>query len=169
MIYPLLALIVFAMAIILHLYFCRHHPQQGLQAKVFLLISTVGLLMTGLIFLCLNRTMSPLSWWGMPLLVSSLLMYLLLVPTYLVFYVTTQLMSPSKKILQIVDQAQGASYEQILNRLEQERFIETRLEELEHSGCIKKEHGRFILTGHGLKIARVLGLYQCFLGRDIGG
>ncbi len=99
---------------------------------------------------------------------TAVVIYVLLVPAYLVFYVSTELMSPSKKILQIIA-AGPCAYSDIFKALERENFIMLRLEELEHSGCLSRQKDRYCLTVSGQAIANMLGLYQLLLGREVGG
>ena len=166
-----LMLFFFAASVIAHVYYCRKTRQAGLHAKAF-----VG---GSLVFLCVYVALvmglsgwgieNPHSAWGAPLMITASLIYILLVPIYLCFYVLTQLTSPSKRILVAVSGQEGVSYNALLAQLQQEDFIATRLNDLLASGCVLLREGRYVLTPEGQKIAMVLQVMQALLGRDAGG
>jgi predicted transcriptional regulator len=103
-----------------------------------------------------------------PLVLTAAVIYMLLAAVYMIVYVSTELMSPSKKILQVIAQGQSR-YADIYKALERENFIMLRLEELEHSGCLCRRGEHYQLTASGKGIADVLKFYQCVLGREAGG
>lgn len=130
-----------------------------LRAKLFITVASGHLI----IFIALAIILK------LPMVLTSVVIYILLIPVYLIFYVCTELVSPSKRILQIIASSNEANYTQVFKALEQENFIMLRLEELEQSGCLKRSDNRFELTASGRKIASILDVYQRLLGRDIGG
>lgn len=154
-----LSLVFFALAVVLHLFLCRQSKVKNLKAKLFMILGLGNLaLFIAVAVGC-----------RMPLVLTASAVYVLLLPVYLVFYCSTELMSPSKKILQTVQAAGQADYEAILKALERENFIMLRLEELEQSGCISRQGERYMLTPAGQAVARGLACYQIFLGREMGG
>lgn len=159
MITLLISLFFLGLAIMAHLVICRLSPNKALKAKLFVSIAIVGL--AAVIGLGVG--------FSLPLLLTSCLIYILLVPVYLIFYVSTELMSPSKRIMQVIGEQPGISYKALLQALEQERFITTRLEELVSSGCVSVREGKYSLTMSGQGIARFLDFYQLALGREVGG
>ncbi len=155
----LLGLFFFVLAMTIHLVLCRLDPQKTLKTKLFMIIA----IQNWVAFLIVASFLHwPFKW-------SCAAIYLLLIPVYLVFYVITELVSPSKRVLQIVAASDGAAYAQILKGLEQEDFIMTRLEELVQSGCAQEHNGRYWLTASGRAIAGCLAFYQKLLGREMGG
>lgn len=104
-----------------------------------------------------------------PLALTATIIYMLLIPNYLVLYVSTELVSPSKRILRIVSNKTQTDYHAILATLEKEDFIGTRLHELCQSGCVRDAGGTYHLTPSGRTIAVFLKIYQYLLGREIGG
>ncbi len=158
----LLALVSFILSIVLHIVYCRKAPLGTLHAKAFIIIAIANGLAMGISFLFLP----PLS---QSLPCTAVLLYLLAIPSYLIFYVTTLLVSPSKRILQLIQSGDGASYEMLATALGEENFIALRLEELCASGCVRRVEETFILTASGKNIARILGAYRKILGRGPGG
>jgi hypothetical protein len=145
-------------SILIHLILCRKDNDKSLKAKLFVQITLTAL---GL-FLAIGFGAR------LPYILTSAVIYVLLVPVYLIFYVSTELYSPSKRILHAVGM-EGAAYSKIFKELEQENFIMTRLEELEQSGCLTRKYDRYALSKSGWSIAKVLYYYQKLLGREIGG
>ena len=151
--------LLFFCAIVVHIILCRASSDKNLKSKLFLQISLsfLVLFIVLVIYFCL------------PFLWSCVVIYILLIPAYLVVYVTTVLVSPSKKILMSLSGSSGLSYEGILVSLQKENLISSRLEELVQSGCVVLIEGRFQLTPTGKSLATFLDLYGRILGRGVGG
>ena len=166
-----LAIFLFAASVLVHLLYCRNTNSRGLHAKAFILIAMAGLLTYFLSTIAIAKTagFDPRSLIGMPLELSSGILFILLIPIYLCFYVLTQLMSPSKKILLTVAKGGAISYADILASIEEENFIKTRLDDLLTCGCVGQVDGRYVLTAEGRKIAAILNAMQALLGRKPGG
>ncbi len=154
-----LSLAFFAFSVLLHLCICRRSKVKDLKAKLFIIIGLAALAV--FIFIA--------AWGRMPLAVTAAVLYIFLLPVYLTFYCSTELMSHSKRILQAVQESGEADYNGIFKVLEQENFIIKRLEELEQGGCVRRDGDRYILTPAGQAVARGLAFYQIFLGRNMGG
>lgn len=171
MAYILFAFALFCASVAVHIVYCRRTKTPGLQARPFLVISFffIAVYAAGVYFTGQGHALSPDSFWGLPFKLASALIFILLVPTYLMFYALTQLMSPSKKILMSIHRRGSLSYKDILAHIEEEDFINTRLNDLCTSGCAVKVNGRYFLTPEGQKIATALDLTQRLLGRGIGG
>lgn len=171
MFYIVFALFLFIASVTVHIFFCRNNSKSGLHAKMFIF--------TAVIFLCIYTAgayaagqgsfLDHGSMWGIPLKITAGLIFALLVPIYLSFYVLTQLMSPSKKILLSLSRRGDLSYEDILLCVEEEDFIGTRLSDLCTSGCVRQAQGRYALSPSGQKLAAVLDIMQRILGRGVGG
>ena len=158
----LIASTFFILSVMIHIGYCRKASFAGLQAKAFILTA----LANGAVMIICFLFLKPSS---MDLPYTAVLLYVLATPVYLIFYVSTFLVSPSKNILRVVQDDQGATYEMILQALERENFIFLRLGELQDSGCVGRSEVKFVLTPSGRNIARILRIYQKVLGRAPGG
>jgi hypothetical protein len=154
-----LAFLFFAADVIVHALYCRRQKRGELYAKFFIILSLMSFV---LLAYFLSGISSDYKW-------CSILIFVLLVPVYLIFYVSTVLLSPSKKILQILESVPDADYELILSGLEKEDLISLRLKELADSGCVFVCEGRYQLTFAGQQTARVLKFCERMIGRPIGG
>ncbi len=171
MFYIVFVILLFIVSVTVHMFFCRGTSKPGLHAKAFCLIAGI---LGGLYAVCVfalqpANMLDPTSLWGLPFKITAGIIFLLMVPVYLCFYVLTGLTSPSKRILLTVSQRQEASYDEILAGVQKEDFITTRLSDLCASGCVAQVGERYILTSEGRKIAVVLDFMQFVLGRDVGG
>lgn len=155
----LLVILLFFFSVIIHINCCRNSSKQGLKSKLFLQISAISLL----VFIII------VNYFSLPLLWTCSIVFLMLIPAYLVVYVTTELVSPSKKILMSVSAEGGLTYDQIVQYLEKESLLSSRLEELVQSGCVALNGDRFVLTGSGKALAEFLDIYGKILGRGVGG
>jgi len=171
MFYIFLIVLLFIASVLAHVCYCRQARKPGLQAKAFIFISFIALV----VYIILVRTplmtsgLDPSSWWGLPFRITAGIIFILLAPIYLCFYVLTQLTSPSKKILLAISQRGQLSYGDIVASVRKEDFIMTRLNDLCASGCVKQIDGRYVLTSEGQKIAATLSFMQLILGRNTGG
>ena len=153
----------------MHVLYCRRHLKSGLQARVFVQIASFLIVVYAISAFFLQGwcSLDAHSLWGLPLQISAGLIFVLLVPVYLTFYVLTQLQSPSKKILLTVAQHEYLSYEDIVRCVQEEDFINTRLNDLLTSGCVQRIENRYRLTKSGKKIALMLNIMQAVLCRWI--
>ena len=171
MVYIFFVLFLFVASVTAHIYFCRNTHKPGLHAKAFIVTATIalGLYTLAVIMPITASLFDPRSLWGMPFKFTAGIVFILLVPIYLCFYVLTQLQSPSKIILLAVSQAGEASYDDIVSSVQAQDFIMTRLNDLCISGCVQEMNGRYVLTSEGRKIAGILDFMQLVLGRKAGG
>lgn len=154
-----LALLFFIASVATHLIFCRNSSSKSLKGKLFIQISILLLLIyIGIAFIL-----------KLPLIISCSAIYILLIPAYMVVYVTTELVSPSKKILQSLAASQGLTRQEIIAYLEKENLIQSRLDELVQSGCIMKKDEYYVLTANGSMLASFLRMFGLILGRGVGG
>ncbi|MBL8012683.1 MAG: hypothetical protein JNN05_02435, partial [Candidatus Omnitrophica bacterium] len=102
----LIMLFFFLDAVVIHLIVCRKHRGPGLLLMPFVGIALVNLCLMGVVFWFFGNTFSsePVSLWNVRMPSSAVGMYILLIPAYLVFYFSTQQMSPTKKILLLLSQ-----------------------------------------------------------------
>lgn len=171
MFYIVFVILLFIALVGAHIFFCRKTTKPGLQAKAFILMAMIflGIYAVGVKTPLITSLLDPHSLWGFPFRITAGVIFVLLVPVYLIFYVLTQQMSPSKKILLTIAQRGEASLPDILASVEDEDFITNRLSDLCMSGCVRFAEGRYTLSALGQKIAVVLNIMQHILGRDIGG
>ena len=171
MFYIMCVTLLFLCSVVAHIFFCRHTKQAGLHAKAFIFIAlfTLGVYILGAWAARNVIWLDPHSLWGAPFQITAGIIFILLIPIYLCFYVLTQLMSPSKKILMSIFQKGERSYTDILAAVEEEKFITTRLDDLCASRCVLQVNGRYFLTGEGQKIVFILNFMQMLLGRNAGG
>ena len=172
MAYVLFSLFLFCASVAAHIFFCRRASKPGLQAKTYILIFIffAGVYVLGVFLAGQAQLLDPHSLWGLPFQITAGLISVLLAPVYVSFYALTQLMSPSKKILLSVSRHGSLSHQDILAAIEEEDFINTRLNDLIASGCVSRTGGGgYVLTPSGRNIAVVLNVMQRFLGRGMGG
>ena len=171
MFYIVFAWGLFIASVIAHILFCRRTNKSGLQAKAYVFIGFVFLIIYtgGVLALQSLGMLDAHSLWGAPFKLTAGIIFVLLVPVYLCFYVLTQLTSPSKKILWAISQRKELSHSDIVACVQKEDFITTRLNDLCASGCVTQKDGRYALSSEGQKIAMVLDVMQRILGRPIGG
>ncbi len=171
MFYIVFAVALFIASVITHIFFCRRVVKTGLHAKAFIFTAIIffGVYALSVLALWHSPVLDPRSLWGLPFRITAGLIFLLLVPVYLCFYVLTQLTSPSKKILLSISQRGALSRADILAGIQEEHFIMTRLNDLCASGCVARTNDKHSLTSEGQKIAAILNLMQSILGRNVGG
>ena len=155
------AFVFFVLSVVFHILYCHRTPAGTLQAKAFIMTALANGLVMSVVFLFF-----PLDK-GLPC--TAILLYVLSIPAYLIIYVSTLLVSPSKGILLMIQSGRGASYDMLLESVARENFITLRLGELQDSGCVQRLGESFVLTASGKGIARILGVYQRILGRGPGG
>ncbi len=158
----LFAIGLFALSVIVHILYCRRLVQRKLHIKAYSYIAFIFLSVYVLGVLILRHE-------GLPFPMTAGVIFVLLIPTYLIFYILTQFISPSQKILSVLAHRQKLSYADIVACVEKEGFITTRLDDLCASGCVVQIKGGYLLSPSGKRIAAVLNLMQHVFGRGIGG
>lgn len=167
----LVMLFFFLDAVFIHLVLCRKHTGEGLLLKPFIGVALVNLCLMGGCFWFFDHYFSsdPVSFWNVRLYASATLIYLLLIPTYLVFYFSTQQMSPTKKILLLLAQNKSMTQDDLLPHFSDEEFVLPRIKELIAIGCMVEHGGWYVLSPTGIQMANVYKMYQSVLGRKMGG
>jgi hypothetical protein len=170
MIYLAAAITFFIISVIIHIRLCRSNVSNQLLAKAFCSIAMVNLVVCAIAFAVLEKSF-PYNGclWFLPLMWTSLFMYVLLVPVYLVFYVSTELMSPTKKILLYIQTHGHASDEDLSKIFTDEDLIRPRLNDLVSTACVRNKDGLYSLLPAGQQISKALNCYQIILGRGMGG
>ncbi len=160
----ILAVVIFLSVVFCHLVICRYRDREKLYVREFLMLALFGLAVSiaGSIYLPKAIVIGP------RLIITSVIFYILLIPTYLCFYVLTLLVSPSKKILSVL--ARGPlTKADIHGELEVEQFVQSRLADLLSSGLVTDHQGRLQLTAQGKAYCFIAQLFQSFIGRGQGG
>ncbi len=168
MLYILVALFLFFDAVAIHIVVCRNAKEEGLFLKIFFVIALVNLLICWMIFYLFLIKHAALSIWFIPLSLTSTVIYLLLIPTYLVFYFSTQQLSPSKKIMLLLLE-RDQSLAEMQATFKDEDLIMPRIRDLLATKCIVDQQGKYVLTNSGVLMAGVYAFYQGILGRKKGG
>jgi hypothetical protein len=167
MLYILLIILFFMAAVAAHVLFCRRTTKPGLHAKAFIMIAFFFLGVFSVLAAALP--LDPHSLWGLPFKITAGVIFMSLIPIYLSFYVLTQLISPSQKILLTIAAKGELSRPEILAILEKEDFINTRLHDLCASGCVTQTGDLYVLSPPGQGIVLILNLMQGAFGRRGGG
>jgi len=167
----LTAIVLFFAAVMAHIFYCRKSPLAGLHAKAFGIIAIIflGVYIGIILMVDHSQILGSQGLWVLPFRITAGVIYILLVPVYLIFYTLTQQTSPSKKILLSISEQGEMTLSDIMAVAEEQDFIAIRLEDLCLSGCVKVVEGRYILSASGQKIATVLNIMEHLLGRGIGG
>ena len=168
MVYVILSLGTFFTVVFLHILWCRLNKAPGLRTLSYYVLSACGFL--GLIFWNFMFTQEhPLSLWTIPLKISTWILYLFLILLYLAFYYGIIINSPSQTILQLLKKHGSLDYLSLYQYFEKSYFIESRLEALVNSRCVKFDGKNYFLKAIGTKIGSILELYQKLIGRAMGG
>ena len=167
-----ISLFLFCMAVGGHMAWCRQRRASRLHIGPFVYMAFFGLLLQICVLFLVKKLPSeeyPVNFWTLPLKASSLLLYLLLIPTYLAFYFNTQVESPTQKILRLLQKNKQSSTEDLENAITDAEIIIPRVRDLAGTGFLAFDGKVYRLTPRGIILARFLNLYQTVLGREIGG
>lgn len=155
----LLSISLFASVVILHAKVCRSKPCNNLYAKDFIIIASCC-------WLLLLYALTHIHVEGGRFILSALVLYILLIPVYLIVYVSMVLISPSKSLLFLLNNEKGLTLEELMNGFKGDALIDSRFEELLASGCMIEKSGKYVLTFNGQMIFQVLMAYQWLSGRQ---
>lgn len=155
----LIYIFAFICTVFIHALYCRRQQSHQLYARSYLIIAAVvGVIAISLINVLHLDEFS----------LSGLLLYILCIPSYLVVYVTTQLESPSRKILETLTERPCTKSDIVLS-LKQAQFIQSRLQQMCDAGLVNKVQSTYQLTQSGQQLALFYVCYQKILGRELGG
>ena len=171
MLYLLTAVFCFLISIIMHISWCRLRKDCRLHLLSFFLFNAAGLILSARLgyFICQQEIGPHQTFWFLPLQGSSIVLFVLLVPFYLVFYYSTVLESPSREILFLVKDKPGISDQEIFKRITNDRFVTPRISALLSSGCVFIKDNRYYLKPGIYWMMRVLNIMQNIYGRRISG
>src|SRR3989338_405407 len=104
--------ILLFLSMALHVFWCRltRHSEQIFSFCLIALFVFGTYLLTAQYP---HETMSSLNAWNIPLRLSSIVLYFLLIPIYLIFYFGIKVESPSKRILLLLKARESLSYEDL--------------------------------------------------------
>lgn len=166
------SLIVFVLSILLHILWCRFKRGQSLRAASFLTIAFAGLFFYILILkfpMKIPDVFGGTDIWSMPLQFTAITMYIALVPLYLLFYYAIIIDSPSRFILNVLQKKEKVLYQEIINSMDGNYFITSRLNALIRHGYVEFNGNVYRLSSRGLRVAKILKLYEKISGRAMGG
>ena len=171
MVYLILSFGSFLLAVIFHCVWCRFKKSSELQVLPFFLLAALNL---AVYVFVVRIFLKPLfngtqSLWNMPLEITSITFFILLVPFYTIFYYSVNIDSPSRTILFSLEQNKGLSLEQLREHVTNNKFIMSRLKDLVESRSVFFDGKKYRLSAHMIIIGRLLNLCQIFTGRTIGG
>ncbi len=163
----LLAMGLFVVSVIIHLVWCRCFPSKDLHVLAYFLISML-LAMGGVFayFWLGGETRLDTAGW-LPMTAS--LLYILLLPTYAVFYFSTKVESPSKRIIVFLRDKGPSSFLQLNAMMKDEEIIQPRIHDLVATGFIAADAQGYRLLPKGKSMARVLRVYEQLCGQPRGG
>ncbi len=157
-----------AAAIITHWLWCRYCRSSQLQVVPFFCISSGYLAAAIFIFTTISHDQLS-SFFTRPFIVSSIVVYFLLIPTYLIFYAATIIDSPSKKILRLIRDHKGLRYTELIRKFEGDEFVVSRLNSLQDYHLIDCKEKVYRLLPRGVKLARMLLFFKRIFGHAPGG
>gem|GEM_PF-1486459 len=170
MLYVFVTLFFFLDAVVMHLLVCRRKAQ-GLFLKLFFSIAFMNLVLAWVVFWFLPNPLNS----GVeniltaPLYGTATVIYALLIPTYLIFYFSTQQTSPSKKILVLLAHNGPLSLDELLIHFSDQELIFPRIQDLITTRCVLEHKGWYVLTPSGTMMCKAYQIYQMILGRSKGG
>lgn len=172
MLYVLTSLLMFGAAVAAHIAWCRCRPKENLQIAALVFFEVAGLLCCLVIlntFSLLPVQSQSFDFWAMPLGLSSVALYVLLMPIYFALYFNTRVESPTQRILRLVEAKGGLAYDELSKYISDKEIIIPRLDDLVRSRYIALNDGVYRLTADGIRVAKVLNVYQALIGREAGG
>ncbi len=161
----LIVVSVFFCVVCVHLGLCRLWGKRCLYVRELMMSVAIGLAVCALV---LFGGFFPALSTAPRLIMTSLTLYVLLIPIYLCFYVLTILMSPSKKILILLEKG-PLSRTELHDGVAVEAFVQTRLEDLLVSSMVENKNGRLMLTPQGRMYLNVVEAFGVLMGRAKGG
>ena len=164
MIYVYMGLVMFLIVIVIHLLLSRQFRAKDNGVGMFIFIASMGMMVLWILFDTISFIHSPEF-----LKSTATLMYLLLMPLYVMFYRSVNYTSPAQKIVQTIEARSKASYEEILSAVEEQKYIEQALNAMVRYGQARKKDGRYALTARGRFFAFFANLDRSFFKRSSKG
>lgn len=169
----LLSLIFFILMIATHFLFCKFRKNRKVDATLISLIALFWLAIFIIFLILTDRFLTThdhhLTLWNMPLVLTSILIYLSLVPFYFLTHLNTVHQSPSLAILLSFRSRKNLIHKQLIQEWPDEKLITPRLIDLLISRCVSFRKGKYYLLPRGKLIVRITQNYQKLLNLNIGG
>jgi len=106
---------------------------------------------------------------NVPLVGTSLIIYILLIPLFLMYYFCVYCESASYSILHLIQKYGDLSYEELRAKVPDRSLIITRLDSLVSNEYLEMKDKSYRILPKGIKVVRIMDMYQRLLGWKIGG
>lgn len=166
-----LGLILFGATIIAHLFWCRKFDAGNLMVLPFLCLSLIGFCLLILVGICAahNSFWQEGAVWRFPLFWTTVVFYVLMIPFYLIFYFGLRVESPTRRIMRLLSEEGAISLKRFSEQMSNDEFLKSRILDLLRHDYLGIENEEYFLTMRGIRIAKMLEIYQKISGRGIGG
>jgi hypothetical protein len=171
MLYILLSVTIFIFVVFTHIQWCRASLIRDLQITPFIVYSVSGLALYFTIigvFFFQPLVPDPVLW-ILPLKATAVTLYICLSVLYLMFYFGTNVESPSRILLVLIEEADGMTENELLEHFTNDYLICPRFEDLLRTGYLEFDGTAYRLSRRGLIAAKLLDFYQKLIGRPMGG
>ena len=173
MIHLISSIVFFCLFLITHVVWFRVRPPK-LQLHALLLLGSIWLaiylasliVFPGLYQLGVSHEHSP---FGVPLVLTSAVIYTLLCLCYVIVYSGVEVESPSAKIMLLIYQRGKMSYAELREIFTNERLVLPRLGDLVSGGSVAFDGVHYRLGPRGAMVARVFEVYRRLLRQGLGG
>ena len=172
MLFILISLVFLVLTVTGHVGWCRRHRADRLCLRPFLVCAALGLGASALLLGSWPVDMGTTAagrLWTLPLRGSALLLQFLLVAGYFIFYFSAMVESPTRRIIRIMESADGVSLDDLIGQMSNASLLEPRLQDLLAHAYVRKEGERYVLMPRGQGLSRVLAIYEWILRRPMGG
>ena len=165
------SLIFFFLSVGIHVLWCRLFPKKDLQILLYCAIAMIMLMVSGGYLFFLRPQLIPIgnSFWNIPLPLSSLALFVLLIPVYLMLYFMTQQESPTKRLLLFLEKRGKATYAELAHYMTDKAIIEPRMSDLIRYGFVIKEGNGYRLLASGHRTSLALIAYEKACHKEMGG
>ena len=160
----------FILSIAAHVQFCRWRKRESnLWFYVFFAGAALAGNFMSLKFLLNGPAKDLPEFWSLPLFLSSLTLFIMLIPMYMIIYFGSEVESPTKKICFLLDSSGGMTKEELLKQITDEGFVVPRMDDLVRTGFVEHKEGKYFLLFPSRASARLLAVFQWIFGRGKGG
>lgn len=158
-----LTIITFLLTVFCHIILHRWLQKYGYKTFKTIVIFFIGFFINAWILL------SP--FYVFTFSFSAIVLYGLLSLVYILLFTSPYLedLSPSFSIILLLNRYHMLRSNEIMNNFSDKIVIVKRLEALVHSGKIRKNNSRYIITTSGRRIIGFIDLYRRILGWEFGG
>jgi len=105
----------------------------------------------------------------LPLIGSSVVLYLLLIPVFLQYYFMAYIESPSGRIMYLIGKSGRMSFEELEELIPENTLIMPRLSSMEENGYIEADKRRYYALLKGERVVQMMKLFQRVFGFEKGG